>query len=419
MPIRNKLAHIDLFKLNETYDTLYELQQRLGISDEYLLSTSRDPIKDDEYNLSLIKLLDASKLTREDLITWYLKQTLVEVNVTISLLTAKIKFIEYKLGRCEGLDLHQACSLSLVNFCNILADMTILNVKPNERKTMHKVSKEANVPVWLSHYRNQICHVPSEAPCIAILVPLVVKSLAYMKDSFWSKLIEREKFDKLRCGNLILAVSKFTNLISKNHHLEVKDGIELTKKQARTIEEDVQRCDKARKALRKLLHDDPVQSVDILTNFIIDSNPNDDKNFALLLEQVILAKSFERFIFKVLAKVEENPLDMNAYAWLRHLIAIVSSTDRRSSKRVFKKMDICVSMKTVRLTDIPPIKCCRIAHRLIGLDHPNAGILVNKLRHKLMPILGKKRLVQLLKLTKIATSRPRKRSVVMKQLQEV
>lgn len=404
MPVRNKLAHINVYKLNETYDNLYELQQRLGIKDEYLLSTSRDSIKDEEYNLSLLKLLEASKQTRENLITWYLGQTLVELNVTISLLTAKIKFIEYKLGRCEGLDLHQACSLSLVNFCNILSDMTVLNVKPDERKTLHKVSKEVNVPVWLSHYRNQICHVPSEAPCIAILVPLVIKSLAYMKDSFWSKLLEREKFDELRCRNLILSVSRFTNLISKNHHLEVKNDVELTKKQNKTLQEDIERCDKARKALRELLHQNPVQSVNLLANSLISNNPKDAKNFALLLEQVILTRSFERLVFRILSKVEENPLDINAFAWLRRAILIVSSTDRRTTKRVFKKMDICVSMKTVRLTDISAIKCCQIAYRLIELDHPNTGPLICKLRHKLMPILGKKRLGQLLKLTKIATS---------------
>lgn len=402
----SSLANICPFKLNETYHTLYELQQKLGFTDEYLLSTVRDPNQDALQLENLRKLLDESKITRDNLITWHLKQTLVQLNVTISLLTAKIKFIEYKLGLCEGLDLHQACSLSLVNFCNILADMTILNVKPEDRKTMHKVSKEVDVPIWLSHYRNQICHVPSESPCISILVPLVVKSLTYMKDSFWSKILEREIFDAQGCKKLIVRISSYTTITSINEQKTPKRGVGLGKKRLKLAQIDAIRSLKSCARLRRLLMQNPSQVVDIILNFVTQYSIKDSsRNCALIVEQVILAKCFDKFVSGLLAMSEERSNDKIVLSWLQRIIGLISFRKKENIQKELKKMKLHVSIKMIKLIDIPPIKCSHIAYRLIKLDHIIVKKLIVRLRHKLLPILGKKRTLLLIELTNIANKK--------------
>lgn len=405
MPIKSiNLPYICPFRLNETYDTLYELQQRLGISDEYLMTTTKDVGLDAEHLESLGKLLDASKKTRDNLITWHLKQTLVQLTVTISLLTAKIKFIEYKLGLCEGLDLHQACSLSLVNFCNILADMTVLNVAPEDRKTMHKISKEVDIPIWLSHYRNQICHVPSESPCISILVPLVIKSLTYMKDSFWSKVLARDTFNSQRCKRLILSISSYTNFTSINQRMELKKGIELGKKRVKQAKLDLVEGTKACASLRKLLVKNPDQVLEILVNFIVKYKPNDEsKNCALLIEQVILRRCFERFVYRLLNLAEQTG-DKTTLSWLQRAITLMSLRKKPQIKKTLATMNMNISVKMIRFTEIPALKCCQIAFRLLKLESPTVGKLIVRMRHKLLPILGKKRTLLLIRLTRMAKS---------------
>lgn len=403
---KKSLSNICSYKLNETYDTLYELQHRLAISDEYLLNTSRDPnqIADGQLE-NLRKLLEASKTTRENLITWYYKNTLVELNVTISLLTAKIKFMEYKFGLCDGLDLHQACSLSLIDFCNILADKTMHTHVSNRRKTMHDVSNEVNVPIWLSAYRNQICHVPSESPCIAILVPLVVKSLEYLRDSFWAEVLEQETLDSDHCLKLIKKISSLTNLSSRNQHLELRKGLNLGRKSLQLAMGDTIRGKKTCLALRRQLSKNPDPVISLIIQFISRYEPGSKtKHCGLLIEQVILANCFERFAQK-LVKVALERADGTVILWLERVL-FIACWDREHRLTVLKKglnmMDINLSVKIMRRTMIPPLKCCHMVYCLIKLDHPIVCKIVKRFRHKLNSILGSKRTQVLIRLVSCA-----------------
>lgn len=401
-----KLSSICPYKLHESYDALFELQRRLKITDDYLLSVAKDP-EEDEKNLNNLEvLLDAWNTTRDNLITWYLKQTLVELNVTISLLTAKIKFIEHKLGQCDGLDVHQACSLSLVNFCNILADMTIVNTKPLNRKTMHQVSNEIDVPIWLSHYRNQICHVPSEGPCIAILVPLVVKSLEYMRDSFWVRVLEKDTFKGVRCEKLIQTIANNIDVISVNQNLTFKEDLgSLSKKRLKVAKADLVESSKAIKALRRMCKQDPNQVCDMISGYLVLHNPNvDTKNCGLLLEQVILARSLERVILKIIKISQERYLDKKPLLWLLRLIELISCTNKDDLKLALKRLNLNISVKMIRLINISPLKCCHIANQLIKIDNPIVKKFITRMRFKLKPILGADRTRLFIQLTRMAKS---------------
>lgn len=401
MSTTKNLSHICLNKLGETYHILYEKQYKLGISDEYLLSTTRSTPEDDVARSDLVELLRASKIARDNILTWYLQQTLVELNVTISLLTAKIKFIEYKLGLCDGLDLHQACSLSLVDFCNILADLTVIRTSPSQRKTFHKISAEVNIPVWLSHYRNQICHVPSEAPCIAILVPLVQKSLQYMRDSFWSKILERETFDEKRFKKVMLYVSRLTQISSTG-----KEGLQLNKNinsgERKLANKNLNKYSKVCLMLRRSLTQNPQGALDLLTRFMISSKFGDEsRNNVLLLVQLIYAKRFEQFVFKMITFIEQNPSDEKIISWLKPVIALIGSKDEQHLRENLSKMGFVAGNGMGKFVDLPPIKCCQIAYRLMKLDGGVFRALLAKLRYKLLPVLGKKRVMTLIRMTAI------------------
>lgn len=403
---KKTLQNICSYKLNETYDTLYELQQRLEISDDYLLNTSRDFNKNlDNLHLeNLRQLLDASKVARDNLTTWYYKSNMVELNVTISLLSAKIKFMEYKFGLCEGLDLHQACSLSLIDFCNILSEKTVHTANPGKikRKTMHEVSNEVRVPVWLSQYRNQICHVPSESPCIAILVPLVVKSLEFLKESFWAQVLHQESFNAGRCTRLIKLISRFTHITSRNQHKEVKKDIVLSKTRLKRLQKHLGTCEKACLILKKLLIKNPDPVIDLIIEFISQSPPkSDERNCGLLLEQVILAHQFERFVFRLLKRAKDNT-DYNIMVWLRRIIYLVAWDRPTDVKRRLEQLEMNLSVKLRRLTKIPPLKCCHIAYQLMEIDHHFARDSILSLEPKLSKIMGPNRASLFVKLTKLA-----------------
>lgn len=404
MPIKTNLMTVSTYKLSETYDTLYELQQRLGIDDEYLLSTSRNLSNDTHHVEALRKLLEASKLTRDNLITWYLKQTLVELNVTTSLLNAKIKFIEYKLGLCDGLDLHQSCSLSLVDFCNILADLTVFNVTPANRKSMHKVSKELDIPVWLSHYRNQICHIPSESPCISILVPLVAKSLNYMKDHFWSKLIERDQFDARRCRKIVEIIASFTNLISVENRLVVRPEESISKTRLRKGRRDLIRSQKACAALRKLFLQNPEQTMVVVIDFMTRHSPKTtNKNCSLLFEQVVLAKLFELFVNKFLNIARAQQSSKRIISWIKYSAFLVFFRKPAKLKRIFEKLKLDYSNKMKALTHVSDVKCSHIFLKLICIDDPSINKMVLQIRDRLYKILGRERTMLFVSLSKIAT----------------
>lgn len=402
LKIRKNLAHICPYRLNQTYHTLYERQHKLGISDEFLHSTVKLTSQEAHLRPSLLELLQASREARDDIITWYLKQTLVELNVTVSLLTAKIKFIEYKLGLCDGLDLHQACSLSLVDFCNILSDLTVVNTSPAARKKMHTVSAEANMPVWLSHYRNQICHVPSEGPCIAILVPLVQKSLQYMKDTFWSKVVEHETFDEKRFKKFMSYVSKLTHITCANKRLQLKNDAELGKRRLKIANENLVKYSRVCVIFRRHLIQNPQPALDATARFVVSSGKFDDKtrNNALLLAQLSYAKCFERFLFKLISMAEQNPRDENTTSWLKTLIRLISAKNRSTLKENLTKLDI-MAHDLAKFIDVSPIKCCRIAYRLMRLEGPVFRGLFIGMRHKLLPILGKERVQTLVRMTSI------------------
>lgn len=403
MFLQSKLTNVCLFKLYESYDTLYDLQHRLKISDEYLMSTIRDPKQDCPLKESLEKLLQASKVTRDNLITWYLKQTLAQLHSTISLLTAKIKFIEYKLNLCEGIDLHQACSLSLVDFCNILADMTVVNVPKSKKKTMHQVSTQVGIPIWLSHYRNQICHIPSESPCISILVPLVIKSLDYIKESFWAKIIHRDAFDAQNCIDLVETISNYANLTTINQYVEIRKDIELTKRAYKIAKKDKFKCKKACILLRASLEKTPKQVLDVILDQIVACKPEDkSKNCSLLLEQVILSRNLEKFIHRLMDYLEERVYDKIAYRWLFRIIELIGFRTKEEIKKGLKSLDLNVSVKLRRSSEITPLKCTRIAYRLAKLDGPIVLGLIKALRHKLLPILGKERTLLFMRLTSIS-----------------
>lgn len=398
-----KLTNICPIQLGEVFDNIFELHRRLGLSDEDLLSTTRLTPEDDEGSTKEFKrLLEVYNKARDRLIIWYLKYNLVEVNVTISLLTAKIKLIEYKLGRCDGLDLHQACSLSLVDFCNILADKTILTVEPGERKTMHKISQEANVPVWLSHYRNQICHVPSESPCISILVPLIASALEYMRNSFWVKLASAtDTLDEERCRSLVATIAKKTNIIVRKKKLRLREpdqesSQELTKASKRSeLATSSTKC----RQLRKLLLQHPTKVLDILIEFMISSSPSDEtKNFTLLLEQIILACQFEGFVLRLIESVDYN----RKYAWLRKIFNLVCAHKGDKRRKSLRQLGLSTTLKMKRYTNIPPLKCCHIAYKLMEMEHSIGRKLVIRMRHKLLPVLGKQRTLLMLRLTRLA-----------------
>lgn len=376
------LTDVCPIKLDKTYTNVYKIQHELGILDEYLLNTSKDKSEVDERRKSTQELLAASYLARDNLIVWSLKKNVIELQVMVSLMTAKIKIIEYKLGLCHGLDLHQACSLALVNFCNILAELANVkrNLSPGEKKTLHKVSAETKVPVWLSHYRNQICHVPSESPCISILVPLVLKSLDYMGESFWSRIIEQESdiFDATQFQKLLLLISSFRK---------------------KTLMKNVL---KASLALRKLIMRYPVESIEKITEYLINFNCEDkSKNNSLVLEQVIFARRFELLLLKVLSFVEANHRDTNALSWLKLLIKLVSYRKNERIRDTLRKIELKQSEKIKNYTDISPIKCCHIVHRLIKIDSASMRRLVIMMRYKILPILGREKTLLLIKMTKV------------------
>lgn len=403
MPIKTRLVDFCSFRLNETYDTLYELQQRLGINEEYLLSTSKILNDDEQHVNALHKLLDASKVARDNLVTWYLKQTLAELHVTTSLLNAKIKFIQYKLGLCDSLDLHQSCSLSLVDFCNILADLTVLNVNKADWKTMHKVSKEVDIPIWLSHYRNQICHIPSESPCISILGPLVSKSLGYMKDHFWSKLIERDNFDERRCKKIVEMIASYTNLKSVDNHMILRSEKSLSKTKLKKGQQDLIKSQKACAALRRLLVQNPEQTLDIVINFMSrHSLRASNKNCSLLFEQVILTRHFERLLKKFLNLAEDQPTNRKIISWIKNSAYLIFFRKPAKLKRSFTRMDLNLSKKMKVLTNMTDVKCCHIFFRLIRLDNPLINKIVLQTRDRLFQILGRERTMLFVKLTKIA-----------------
>lgn len=397
------LTSICSVQLGEVFDGIYELQRRLGFNDEDLTSTSRLLASDNEtYKKEYERLLEVSKKARDRLIIWYLKYNLVEMNVTISLLTAKIKLIEYKLGLCDGLDLHQACSLSLVDFCNILADMTVLTVEPGERKTMHKISEQANVPVWLSHYRNQICHVPSESPCISILVPLVASALDYMRDSFWAKTVSSNRsLDDEHCKCLISAIANKTNIVVQKKKLKIKESAHDS---GRRLTRDIKRSEVAKSSakcrqLRKLLLQHPSNVLDMIIQFMISSSPTDEtKNFTLLLEQVILACKFESFVLKLIESADHT----KKYAWLRRIFNLVCAHKGDRVRKSLRLLGLSTTLKMKRYTNIPPLKCCHIAHRLMKMEHSIGRKLVIRMRHKLLPVLGKQKTLLLLRLTRLA-----------------
>lgn len=395
-----KLSSSDTAQLSETYDAIYELQYKLNINDDYLLSTSKNKDLDAQYEASLLKLLEASSLARDRVITWYLKHTLVELSVTISLLTAKIKFIEYKLGRCGGLDLHQACSLALVNFCNILADMTVLNVKPTERKTMHTISREAGLPIWLSHYRNQICHVPSESPCIAILVPLVVKSLCYIRDSFWNKVIKTEIFDAVR----FKAVVDYLTRHSKNDFDLLKDrDTKLSKKKQKLLLLKKRKYSKARIYLRRYLILNPESALDLAIDHLLQNRPQkgQTRNYGALIEQIIQANCLERLIYDLMKRLDENS-HPNASIWLKALVFLISFADHKSSRKAMARFNIDYSPKTQRLINLAPLKICQIAFKLTQVESTKVSKMVSMLQAKLMPALGASKFKTLMAITKIA-----------------
>lgn len=402
LPFKTRLIDINSSKLSEIYDTLYGLQQRLGINEERMLNISKDS-NDDEHVVALNKLLEALKVTRDDLITWYLRQTRVELNVTVSLITAKIKLIQYKLDQCDGLDLHQACSLSLVDFCNILAGRTILNVKPADRKTLHQVSKEVGIPIWLSHYRNQICHIPSESPRVSILVPLVAKSLIYMKDYFWSKLIERDNFDVQRCSKIVKMIASFTNLKSKDNHMVLKSEKSLSKTKLKKGKKDLVKSQKACAALRRLLSLNQEQTLDIVIDFMTRHTlRGTDRNCSLLFEQIIMAKCFERFVIKFLNLAEEHPSNKKIISWIKNSVFLIFFRKPDKLERLFGKMNLNFSSKMKSLTYIPDVKCCHIFLRLIKLDDPLIDKIVLLIRNRLCRILGPERAKLFVKLSEIA-----------------
>lgn len=400
---KKTLHNICSYKLNETYDTLYELQQRLEISDEYLLNTSRQLIEtqDDLHLKNLRQLLEASKVARDNLTTWYYKSTIVELNVTISLLSAKIKFMEYKFGLCEGLDLHQACSLSLIDFCNILSEKVVHTASPG-KKTMHQVSNEVKVPVWLSQYRNQICHVPSESPCIAILVPLVIKSLEFLKESFWAPILRQKEFSANRCTRLVRFISRFTHITSRNQHKEVKKDVILSKTRLKRLQKHLGACEKACLILKKFLIKNPDPVIELIIDFLSQTSPNiEDRNYGLLLEQVILAHQFERFVFKFLQRAREN-IDHNTMVWLKKIIYLVAWSRPTDIKPRLEHLGMNYSVKLKRLTKIPPLKCCHIAYQLMELDHHFARDSIISLGSKLSEMMGTHRAALFIELTKLA-----------------
>lgn len=404
MPIKTKLMNVSPYKLSETYDTLYELQQRLGIDEEYLLSTSRNLSDDKQHVEALNKLLNSSKVTRDNLITWYLKQTFVELNVTTSLLNAKIKFIEYKLGLCDGLDLHQSCSLSLVDFCNILADLKVTNVAAANKKINNNVSKELDIPIWLTHYRNQICHIPSESPCISILVPLVAKSLNYMKDHFWSKLIERDQFDARRCKKIVEIIASFTNLVSVDNRWVLRPEESMSRTRLRKGRRDLIRSQKACIALRKLFSQNPEQTLEVVIEFMTRHSPKtSNKNCSLLFEQIIMARHFELFVNKFLNLAKTQKANKRIISWIKYSAFLVFFRKPSKLKRILAKLNLEFSNKMRALTHVPDVKCCHIFLKLICIDDPFINKIVLSIRDRLYQILGRERTMLFVSLAKIAT----------------
>lgn len=389
------LALIDPVEISSTYDTLYELQHKLGINDEYLLSTVREEQLDSEYRLSLTKLLDASRKARDKIIVWHLKHSILEFSVTISLLTAKIKFIEYKLGQSEGLDLHQACSLALVNFCNILSDMTVLNVKPADRKTMHKISREVDIPIWLSHYRNQICHVPSESPCISILVPLVVKSLSYIRDAFWNKTLKTDVFDAIR-------FQAVANYITKHGRREKLDD-DASRRKKKLVALREKKYKKACNYMRRFLQQNPSSALQLVASHILTKglSKKDKGTCGPLLELVIAARCLERLIYCIVEVIRASP-KRESLIKLGQLIVLISETDSRKRKRLLNRLDIEQNPRIQLFSDLPPLKCCQIAFQLTSIDHHIVNKFLVIMKQKLIQAVGPGRYKLLLRLTRIA-----------------
>lgn len=400
---RSNLSQICPYRLNETYHSLFEKQQLLGISDEYLLRTVRFTPEDEEHKESLKTLLELLKRARDNVITWYLKQTLSDLNVTVSLVTAKIKLIEYKLGFIDGLDLHQASSIALVDFSNIISDLTVINTSPVKRKTMHKVTAETNIPAWLIHYRNLICHVPSEGPHISILIPLVQKSLDYMKDSFWSKVLQHETFDERKFRRLVLYLVKLTHVENICKYLHPKRDNEVEpNRNSKSAQVKLKKHKIICTAFRRALFQSAPRALDILARTLVENKfDSKSRQYSLLLVQLTVAKCFERFLFKLLALAEESPRDKKVISWLIAIIRLVGCAKRQDLSEELLNHGIN-AQGIVQYFEVAPIKCCRIAYRLVKLDGVAYKRLLIRLRHKLLPILGKQRTLLLIKMTRIS-----------------
>lgn len=399
------LQSIDRGRLEETYDTIYNLQERLGISDDYLLNTTRGTVQDKDNEGRLRTLLSASILARDNLTTWYLLTSKVELNVTISLLTAKIKFVEFKLAERDGLDLHQACSLSLVDFCNILSDMTVTD--KDDKKTMHMVSKEVGIPVWLSNYRNQICHVPSEGPSISILVPLVVKSLDYLRDFFWARVFEVATLDEQDLRNLVMFILSQTDFISVNQDIHLKKQVSCSKRRIKTMEEETTKLKRACIRVRKMLRHHPSQAMNIVIDLLVEHEPKvGDRNVGLVFEQILLNGQIEFFISNLIRRVQERRAKMKTILWLRSALSMVNLSKKKRLKQLIREHGICPSNKIVRSVDLPAVKCCQIAYKLARTDSSHSRGFILRLRYKLAQTIGKDRVELLANLMKVALSKP-------------
>lgn len=398
------LSQICPYRLNETYHAVFEKQQLLNLTDKYMLSTVRFQQEDEKHREALKELLDLFKKARDNIIIWYLKQTLLHLNVTVSLVTAKIKLIEYKLGLANGLDLHQASSIALVDFSNIICDLTVIKASTGERKTIHRVTAEKNIPAWLIHYRNLICHVPSEGPNISILVPLVQKALNYMQKYFWSPVLDRTAFDEQKFKRIVLYLTRLTHVRNVLVHLYYKRDSEIEPhRYSKSAKANMKKHQKVCSMFRRTLIKTPAQAVDVMTRILVETKINNTKRqHSLLLVQLTLSRCFESFVFKLISLAEEKPNDKNLISWITAITHFIGCANRKDLEKRLLKFGIS-NVGMAKYIDLAPLKCCHIAYRLMRLEGRSYKRCVMALRHKLLPLLGKQRTLLLIKMTRIAS----------------
>lgn len=431
----------NILELQSVYEVLFNLQANFGLNERFRNKINGDVLSksveltnsgnDTNYNNALLEELSKSLLwARDKIITWNVRKSIKELDTTIAMLSAKIKLIQYILGQCDGVELHQVCSLALVYFSNVLEDSVIYNKDKNSgRKTLRDISKTAQLPVWLSHYRNRICHESTMGPCSSILYVLVDKSMKYMERVYWSPILELKTFNANECHNSINFIANDNRGPPEKVYKKGKD------KKAKAVELDqkvmtryVVWCgQQSRKShehnLRTNLRLHKNETIQVLVEFLErDSVRNNKrKNVSALFRMIFLSDSVNVLIDQLISKVEAKQNKRRSLNWLSKIIGAACLEKIENRRKAYVKLGMTkYDMDVIKhIKNLSPLQCSRIAYRLVQLRLPIVRRLLMKMRRRLVRALGVEKTQLLVQMTRMVlrdnSNIPAKADVDMRQ----